>query len=122
MKNQIKFFAFLTMTFSLSIGISNCQKDNIENEATVKQLFEAYKNGEISECKYNGHTVYSAGLNAYDAGSDVYSKDGKQMGSCNFAWGIVDSICSQLTDCKVIYRVKDNIWDQPAVDEYGLDK
>ena len=31
-----------------------------------------------------------------------------------------DSICGQLTECEVGYRVKDNIWGKPAVDKYGL--
>lgn len=110
------------MTVLLSIGIPSCKKDNFENKQTVKQLYNTYKNGEISECKHNGQTVYSAGLNAYDAGGAVYDKDGKQIGSCNFALGNVDSICGQLIDCEVIYRVKDNIWGQPAVDKYGLGK
>lgn len=46
----------------------------------------------------------------------------KEIGACNFAWGNVESICGQLTDCEVIYRVKDNIWGKPAVDKYGLGK
>lgn len=120
MKKQIKYWTFLTMI--LSIGILSCNKNDFENKQTVKKLYKTYKNGEISKCKHNGKTVYSAGLNAYDAGEVVYDKDGDQIGACNFAWGNVDSICGQLTDCEVIYRVKDNIWGKPAVDKYGLGK
>jgi len=122
MKNQIKLFTLLTLILILSIGISSCKKDDFENKQTLKKLYKTYKNGEISECKYNGQTVYSAGLNAYDAGGAVYDKDGKQIGTCNYAWGQPDPICGQLTDCETIYRVKDNIWGQPAVDKYELGK
>lgn len=124
MKKQIKLLTILTMTLILimAIGISGCKKNDFENKKTLKKLYKTYKNGKISECKHNGQTVYSAGLNAYDAGSEVYDKDGKQIGTCNFAWGQPDSICGQLTDCETIYRVKNNIWGQPAVDKYGLRK
>ena len=120
-KTTCKLF-FLTMIVLLSIVVFSCDKNNIENKETLKELYTVYKNGEIDECKYKGKVVYCAGLNAYDAGSVVYDKDGKVIGCCNYAWGNVDPICGQLKDCKVIYRVKDNIWGEPAVDKYGLGK
>ncbi|MBP7463157.1 MAG: hypothetical protein KA793_02405 [Bacteroidales bacterium] len=120
MKSKIKRFTILTTTLILLYGLSGCKKEDFENEQTLKNLYQTYQNGEISECKHNGQTVYSAGLNVYDAGSEVYDKDGNQIGTCNFAWGQPDPICGQLTDCEVIYRVKNNIWGQPAVDKYGL--
>ena len=125
MKNKtINKIIFLTMTMMLSIGLSSCDKDNTENEnkETLKELYKVYKNGEIDECKYNGEIVICAGINAYDAGSVIYDKNGKGIGSCNYAWGSVDEICNQLTDCEVIYRVENNIWGLPAVDKYGLGK
>lgn len=122
MKKQIKFLTIFTMTLILSIGFFSCKKDNFENKKTLNKLYKTYKKGEISECKLNGQTVYCAEQNAFDASNEVYDKDGKQVGTCNFAWGKVDYICSQLTDCVTIYRVKDNIWGQPAVDKYGLGK
>ena len=109
---------FLTMTVILSIVVCNCDKNN----ETLKELYIVYENGEIEECKYKGKTVYCAGQNTYDAGAVVYDKDGKTIGSCSYAWGNVDAICDKLTDCKVIYRVKNNIWGEPAVDKYGLEK
>lgn len=112
-------FSKLTLLFSGCLLIlAGCSKDPVDQ--TLKELYKTYENGEISECQYNGNTVYRAGLNAYDAGSNVYDVDGNQIGSCNYAWGQVDTICEELFNCKVIYRVKDNIWGQPAVDKYGL--
>lgn len=100
---------------------SNFQNDSVKNGKVLKKLYKIYKDGEISECKYKGETVYSATLNAYDADVRVYDGKGKEIGSCNYGWGDrVDTVCRQLTDCKVIYRVKGNIWGMPAVDEYGL--
>jgi hypothetical protein len=120
MKNTINKLIFLTMTTILLIGISSCKKDDFENKQTLNQLYKTFKNGEIDECKYNGQMVYVAGYNAYDAGSAIFDKDGKKIGTCNYGWGPVDSICNQLDDCETIYRVKGNIWGQPAVDKYGL--
>lgn len=41
---------------------------------------------------------------------------GNEMGRCNFAYNNVGSVCGKLTGCKVIYRVKGNIWGSSAVD------
>ncbi|HQI40691.1 MAG: hypothetical protein B6D44_11210 [Ignavibacteriales bacterium UTCHB2] len=119
---NIKHLFILTLTTMLTLGMTSCKKDDFENASTLKKLYKTYKNGSIDECKYNGQTVYCAELNAYDAGSIVYDKDGKQIGTCNYAWGQVDAICEQLTDCETVYRVKDNIWGQSEVDKYGLGK
>ena len=110
----------ITLVAIITMFFYSCEKDN--NKATLKKLYKMYKDGEIDECKYKGDIVYCAGLNAFDAGAVIYDKDGKQIGSCSYAWGPVDSICKQLTNCKVIYRVKNNIWGEPAVDKYGLGK
>lgn len=100
---------------------SNFQNDSVKNGKVLKKLYKIYKEGEISECKYKGETVYSATLNAYDADVRVYDGKGEVMGSSNYGWGRhVDTVCRQLTDCRVIYRVKGNIWGMPAVDKYGL--
>lgn len=120
MRNQVKLFPILIMALFMSIVISSCKKDDFENKQTIKNLYKIYKNGEIVECKHNSQTVYKAGHNSHDAGSVIYDIDGKQIGICNYFGGQVDSICEQMTDCEVIYRVKDNIWGQPAVDKYGL--
>lgn len=122
MKKEINLFTFLILIVLLLIGVFSCKKEKTENRKTLKKLYKTYKDGEINECKHNGHTVYIAGLNAYDAGGTVYDNDGNQIGSCNYAWGKVDSICGQLVDCETIYRVKNNIWGQPAVNKYRLGK
>lgn len=91
-----------------------------ENREVLLKLYGRYKNGEIAACKYDGQTVYCAMINAYDAPSVVYDAGGNEIGSCNFAYGHVDSVCWKLTGCEVIYRVKNNIWGAPAVDNFGL--
>ncbi len=119
---NIKHLVLLAFTTMLIVAFASCQKYDYENAGTLRKLYKKYKSGTIDECKYKGQTVYSAGLNAYDAGSSIYDKDCKLIGTCNFAWGQADSICGQLTNCETIYRVKNNIWGQPAVDKYGLGK
>ncbi len=120
MKNQIKLFTVLVIGLVLSSGMMSCKKS--DNKATLEKLYTTYKNGEISECQYNGQTVYSAELNHYDAETIIFDKNGNLIGSCNYAFNQVDPICSQLSGCQVVYRIANNIWGQPAVDKYGLAK
>ena len=96
--------------------LASCKKEKLDNKKTLKVLYKTYEDGKISKCHHNGKTIYVGELNAYDAGSSVYDKDGHQIGSCNYAWGQIDPICHELQDCLVIYRVEDNIWGQSAVD------
>jgi len=117
MINKTRIFALLILVNTL--GVFSCKKDSTANE-TLATLYKSYKLGEISECKFKEATVYSAALNATDAGNQIYDIDGRKIGNCSYGWGIVDSICGQLTECEVVYRVKDNIWGKPAVDKYGL--
>jgi hypothetical protein len=115
----------LTKILLLLSGITaniHCRQAAIDTPAPIKQLYSIYQNGEISVCKYNGELGYSCGLNAYDAGTVVYDKNGKQIGTCNYAFRKVDAMCEKLTDCETVYRVKDNIWKTPAIDKYGLGK
>ncbi len=122
MKNiAIAISIFLSLLMACSV-VEKKEKDNVKEEKgkVIKKLYSRYKNGKISECTYNGQTVYSAALNAYDAGSAIYDGKGNEIGRCNYAYNDVDSICGKLTGCEVIYRVKGNIWGDPAVDAYGL--
>lgn len=119
-KGQKLFFS-LFLTFFL-LGCTCLPNPEIPNVETIKILYKTYENGEISECLFEGNRVYPAGLNAYDARSYIYDSSGKLIGSCNYAWNQVDSICSQLDSCEVVYRVKKNIWEQPGIDKYNLKK
>ncbi len=99
---------------------SKSDKSEVENKAALQLLYDQYKDGEIEQCTYNGELVFIAGLNAPDAGSVIYNKDGFKIGSCNYGWGKPDSMCLELKDCIDIYRVQNNIWGKPFVDKYNL--
>lgn len=123
MKNKsIKQLFFLALVIIFANGLTGCKKDEAEKTSTLEQLYKTYKNGAIDECKYNGQTVYCAGMNVFDGGSIVYDMEGKQIGTCNFAMGQPDAICAQLSECETIYRVENNIWGLPATDKYKLGK
>lgn len=127
-KSTLLFTIVLTMLtlgcqlyrFDNSTSTLGYKMDRVDNWTTLKKLYESYKDGEINECKYNGETVYSAGLNAYDAGGQFYDVKGNTIGTCNFAMGEVDSICRKAQDCEVIYRCDKHITGLAAVDKYGL--
>jgi len=118
MKQVFPFFTLLMLSCILSL--TSCSKDESINRDTLNELFKIYENGEIIECMQDGNIVYHAGKNAADAGSTIYDYDGNVLGLCNYAWGPVDSMCEVVENCKVIYRVKDNIWGLPAANEYYL--
>lgn len=120
MKNHPAFLAALAAVVLFLCASAGCRHEFIENEQTLRNLYQVYKNGEIRECQHNGQAVFMASLNAYDAGSSVFDKDGNAIGTCNPAYGQADPICNEITGCQVIYRVKNNIWGLPAVDKYGL--
>jgi hypothetical protein len=120
-KLSIKHLLILFLTTMLIVCLTSCEED-FENASTLKKLYKTYKNGSIDECKYNDQTVYRATLNVYDANVVIHDKNGKQIGTCNYAWEQFDVICTKLTDCETIYRCKDNIWGFPEIDKYGLGK
>ncbi|GAB2793073.1 hypothetical protein GCM10027275_42580 [Rhabdobacter roseus] len=112
MKRLLPFLFLLTLT--------HCQRVEVENRAALQEIYKKYQNGDISECQHNGQLVYSAGINAYDAGGVIYDKNGNTIAGCNYAWGFVDPICRELTNCEVIYRVKNHITGEPPVNKYRL--
>lgn len=108
-------------TAVLFFSCLSCKKENTENRKILNKLYDEYKDGEISICKYNDETIYSAVHNAYHAGSSIFDKNGNLLGTCNYGWGLkADPICKQVTNCKIIYMVKDNIWGQPATNLFKL--
>jgi len=114
MKMKISYVTLMILGCLLTL--TSCKNDKLSNQKILRGLYTVYKNGKLSKCQHNGKTIYVGELNAYDAGSSVYDKDGSQIGSCKYALGRIDPICHELKDCEVIYRVEDNIWGQPAVD------
>lgn len=86
----------------------------------LKKLIVEYRRGQISECKLHNQPVFTATLSAMDAPVNIFDSTGVKIGTCNYAWGRYDAICRELKNCEVVYRVKDNIWQMPAVDKYGL--
>lgn len=93
----------------------------IESNNALQIIYEEHKGGQIEVCVLGRDSVYSASINAYDAPTILYSYQGKQIGSCNYAFNLVDSICYNLTDCRVIYRGRKHISDEPFVDVYHLE-
>lgn len=120
---QIFLFVFIAATLLFNKCSTTKQQQTQEptdNIQTLQALYSKYKNGVIERCTYNGDVVYKGGLNAPDAGSAIFNKEGIKIGSCNYGWGKPDSMCLELKDCAAVYRVADNIWDEPAVDTYNL--
>ena len=107
---------------AVSLLITGCKTNKALNERTLKSLYNTYKNGEIDECLYNGDTVYTTGLNVYDAAGVVYNKAGDSIANCDYGEAQVDSICTHLKECSVIYRCQNHITGEPFVDKYGLSK
>lgn len=117
MKNKYIFYLAL-----LASSFASCKKNNVDDWKTIKKLYRTYKNGTISECTLNGEKYFVAGLNAFDAGASIYNKDGFKVGDCNYAWGVVDSLCGKLEECEVVYREEHHISGQAAVDKYNLNQ
>lgn len=44
MKKNINKFIIIALTIFVSIAISSCNKDDIENKRTLEKLYETYKN------------------------------------------------------------------------------
>ena len=99
-----------------------CSKKQTKSGNALQKLYNQYQNGQIDECSLNGKKVYSAGLNAYDAGTEIYDEAGVKLGVCYYASRQVDDICKELSNCETIYRCEKHITGQPAVDKYNLAK
>ena len=105
----------------LAFVAGSCEKDHFQHLAGLKSVYKTYHKGEIKECRLDGELVFSAALNQYDAAEAIFDQEGNKIADCNYAWGSVDPICDQLTDCEVIYRAEAHISGEPSVDKYDLD-
>jgi hypothetical protein len=99
-----------------------CSEKDTNDNTPLKSLFPRYENGEIQQCMFEGKLVYSAGLNAPDAGTEIYDEQGKKIAACYYSSRQVDPMCEKLSDCEVIYRCENHITGEPAVDKYHLKK
>jgi hypothetical protein len=108
----------LIVISSILLMSGSCEEK--ADNAALKSLFTKYEQGEIQQCTFEGKKVFSAGLNAPDAGTEIYDGHGKQIGKCYYSSGQVDAMCEKLADCEVIYRCENHINGQPPVDKYDL--
>ena len=97
-----------------------CDEEKVKTDTTLETLFEKYRFGQIEECTYAEKKVYHAGINAFDAGTQVYDEYGKPIATCNYATRMVDPPCEKLSDCETIYRCDNHISGEPPIDKYNL--
>lgn len=111
----------LTVTAVLAFT-AGCRQQKAAHgpDAVLRKLYDEYKFGQIEKCEWRKSVVYHAGINAFDAGSQVYDERGKPIGVCNYMTNMVDSVCGQLSDCDVIYRCDKHISGEPPVNKLGL--
>lgn len=118
MNTKVKFHV-LSLALILLMSPA-CKKKTENSQGTLQKLYTTYHNGEIDECTLDGKAVYCAGANVVDGEATIYNSAGVAIGSCNYAWGQPDSICYELENCQVVYRCKNHISGEPAIDKYGL--
>ena len=108
----------------IMIALSACGTDRPRSSSevsdTLLKLIAEYQDGAVEVCEWNGKTVYSGQINAYDVSSFIYDKTGETIGECNYFAGLISPVCNELNLCDTVWRVKDNIWGQPVVDKYRL--
>lgn len=106
----------------LLAAAANSCNEGASGSNALRTLFRDYEQGSIDECRLNGSLVYTAGLNAHDAQTEIFDSTGKKIATCNYAFGQVDEACRQLQSCETIYRSRSHITGQPPVDKYGLSR
>jgi hypothetical protein len=116
----MKYLILFLVTSLLYLG--GCRKDEPLQHEVLRKLYEQNSSGEISECWLNNQKVYCLSQLVFDGGTIVYNESGNKIGTCNYAWGPIDSICKNLDSCEVIYRPKNNMFNWPFIDKYGLSK
>ncbi len=110
---MVKLYIFI-FAFIVSPSAEKSEKTPLE------ELYSSFKLGQIVECQLKDEVVYKASINAYDAPVGIYDSKGEKIATCNLAWGQADEMCSELENCKVIYRCERHITGRPFVDRYGL--
>jgi hypothetical protein len=116
----------LLVLFILIILLSACpaQKQVMESpqNSVLESIYSKVSGGQIEICLLGNDSVYTASINAYDAPTDIYSYQGKVIGTCNYAFNLVDSICYNLQNCRTVYRGINHINGEPFIDLYNLEK
>jgi hypothetical protein len=127
MKQALFAFALLLV---MAFAITACNKkpkpgpkpepvETVEPQLNPElKLLEQFRSGEIDKCKDpQGNVVYRCQRNIRDIETRIFDAAGNQIGVCFYSTRKLDPICEQTTDCKTIYRVANNIWGKPAVNE-----
>ena len=122
MKSVLILAAVLSLATTDGCGKSRKAAKKAPRATVLQALYKEYREGEISECTLKGRKVYTAVLNAYDAGTVIYDAAGKRIATCSYGWGPVEPVCKELEGCNVVYRCRSSISGQPFYDKYGLSK
>lgn len=112
-----KFFTIFLCSLILALS---CKKESTQRSSVLKQLHTQYKDGEIDQATYQGEMVYVTGINAYDSSTSIYDKNGNVIGGCDYSYGLIDPICYELSEQKVIYRCENHLSGKPPVDIFKL--
>ncbi len=108
-------------SFVMILLFMACSKDAINKVPTDPNCGMEVPFNEISWCELEQDTVYVVSYLVYDGGSYIFDTCGNKIGTCNYAWGPVDEICKELSNCKVVYRVNDLLHHRPDVNLLGSD-
>ena len=113
----------LSLTGFLLFLLMSCKSNSTatqQDNSVLQDLYEVFKEGEISECMLDGEMYYVAAWNAYDAGSEIYDSKGNKVGVCYYSTNQVHDLCDKLVNCEVVYCVENNIWGETPVNKYDL--
>lgn len=120
MKRGILLLSVFCLLCACKSAKETSDKQPAENEAgdqVLTTLLETYRNGEILQCDLKGEKVYRCQKNVYDGGSRIFDENGEKICDCLYSTGIFPDECNLTFECKALYRVKGNIWGEPAVNK-----
>lgn len=105
-----------------SLMALSCKKifKNDKEKEVLEKLYPDYSEGEILRCSANGKNYYEASLNVFDAPYIIYDENGNKLGECNYFANQLHSLCKELKSCQTLYRCKNHINGQPAINVYNL--